>query len=64
LHARFGQENLQTDEEFVAKEIGHDTTRYDVDHTPRQALDRNPDAHAFAPPQHQQSSPTADSLSM
>ena len=31
MHARFGQENLQTDEEFVAKEIGHDTTRYDVD---------------------------------
>lgn len=53
-------------EEFVAKEIGHDTarTRYDVDRTPRQALERQAAGQTFEPPQHHQTTPAADSLSM
>ena len=53
-------------EEFVAKKIGHDTARtcYDVDRTPRQALERQAAGQAFEPPQQQQTAPAADSLSM
>ena len=52
--------------EFVAKKIGHDTarTRYDVDRTPRQALERQAAGQAFEPPQHHQATPATDSLSM
>ena len=53
-------------EEFVAKKIGHDTarTRYEVDRTPRQALERQAAGQTFEPPQHHQATPAADSLSM
>lgn len=53
-------------EEFVAKKIGHDTarTRYDVDRTPRQTLDRQTAIQTFKPPQHHQTTPTTASLSM
>ena len=53
-------------EEFVAKKIGHDTarTRYDVDRTPRHAMNRDAVGQAFDPPQHHQATPAADSLSM
>ncbi|MSS45163.1 single-stranded DNA-binding protein [Cutibacterium sp. WCA-380-WT-3A] len=51
-------------EEFVAKKIGHDTarTRYDVDRTPRQAMNRDATGQAFEPPR--QSAPATTSLSM
>lgn len=39
-------------------------TRYDVDLTPRQALERQAAGQAFDLPQHQQTTPAADSLSM
>ncbi|SCX05970.1 hypothetical protein [Corynebacterium jeikeium] len=53
-------------EEFVAKKIGHDTarTRYDVDRTPRHAINRDVARQAFDPPEHQQTAPAADSFSM
>lgn len=51
-------------EEFVAKKIGHDTarTRYDVDRTPRHAMNRDAAGQAFEPPR--QSAPATTSLSM
>lgn len=59
-------ERFTKGDQFVAKKIGHDTarTRYDVDRTPRQALERQAAGQAFEPPQHHQATPAADSLSM
>ena len=63
-HQRDGQ--AVEGEEFVARRLGHDMarTRYDVDRTPRHALERQAAGQAFEPPQQQQTAPAADSLSM
>ena len=51
-------------EEFFAKKIGHDTarTRYDVDRTPRHAMNRDAAGQAFEPTR--QSAPAPTGLSM